>query len=75
MDTHENVTEYLHQTARYHRGHLHQALLGNVPRDTIHLGKQLVSVDVDFQDSVKLEFLDGTVVTADMLVGADGLAR
>jgi salicylate hydroxylase len=72
-DMHENVTEYLHRTARYHRAHLHQALLENVPRDTIHLKKQIISVDVKSQDGVVLEFQDGTVVTADLLLGADGL--
>jgi salicylate hydroxylase len=74
MDIHENVTEYLHRTARYHRAHLHQALLANVPHDIIHLKKQILSVDADSsQDGVTLEFQDGTIVTADILVGADGL--
>jgi salicylate hydroxylase len=73
MDTHDNVTEYLHQTARYHRGHLHQALLENVPRDIIYLQKKLVSADVDTEMGVTLEFEDGTIATADVLLGADGL--
>lgn len=74
MDVHENVTEYLHRTARYHRAHLHQALLDNVPRDVIHLKKQITSVDADASsESVTLEFQDGTMVTADILLGADGL--
>jgi len=72
-DLHENVTEYFHRTARYHRAHLHQALLEHVPRDTIHLKMQIVSVDVESQDGVVLEFQDGTTVTADLLLGADGL--
>ncbi|KAF4635628.1 hypothetical protein G7Y89_g2461 [Cudoniella acicularis] len=73
VDRHEDVNQYLHRTARYHRAHLHQALLENVPRGIIHLGKQLVSVDVDSRDGVTLKFQDGTVVTADILLGADGL--
>jgi len=73
MDTHDNVTEYLHQTARYHRAHLQQALLENVARDIIHLRKKLVSVDVDPKAGVTLEFEDGTIATADVLLGADGL--
>lgn len=74
MDIHENVTEYLHRTARYHRAHLHQALMANVPRDIIHLNKQILSVDADAsREQVTLEFQDGTVVTADLLLGADGL--
>jgi salicylate hydroxylase len=72
-DIHENVSGYLHRTARYHRGHLHQALLENVPRDIIHLGKKLVSATADPQNGVKLEFRNGTTATADILIGADGL--
>ena len=72
-DVHENVSEYLHRTARYHRGHLHQALLENVPHDIIHLGKKLVSATADPRNGVKLEFRDGTTATADILIGADGL--
>jgi salicylate hydroxylase len=72
-DVHESVSEYLHRTARYHRGHLHQALLENVPRDIIHLGKKLVSATADPRNRVKLEFRDGTTATADILIGADGL--
>jgi salicylate hydroxylase len=72
-DIHENVTEYLHHTARYHRGHLHQALLKNVPSDIIHLNKRLVSATANPNDGVVLEFQDGTIVTADILLGADGL--
>lgn len=73
MDVHENVTEYLHRTARYHRAHLHQALLENVPRDIIHLKKKLVSAKANPNDGVVLEFQDETIVTADILLGADGL--
>jgi salicylate hydroxylase len=72
-DVHENVSQRLHRTARYHRGHLHQALLENVPRDIIHLGKRLVSASADPQNGVTLEFRDGTTAAADILVGADGL--
>lgn len=73
MDAHENVTEYLHQTARYHRGHLHQALLRNVPADIIHLGKRLTAARTDPDQGVVLEFEDGTNVITDILLGADGL--
>lgn len=72
-DLHDDVNEYLHRTARYHRGHLHSALLEHVPRDIIHLNKRLVSATADPEDGVVLEFLDGTVATADLLLGADGL--
>ncbi|EKD20500.1 uncharacterized protein L3040_004212 [Drepanopeziza brunnea f. sp. 'multigermtubi'] len=72
-DFYENVSEPLHYTARFHRGHLQQALLKHVPRDTIHLKKKIVSATVDPQDHVKLEFQDGTTATADILIGADGI--
>jgi len=72
-DLHENVSEYLHRTARYHRAHLHQALLENVPIDVIHLGKKLVSARADPYKGVAFEFQDGTFATADILLGADGL--
>ena len=72
-DLYENVTEYLHRTARYHRGHLHQALLENVPRDIIHLRKKLLSATADPDEGIVLEFKDGTIATADILLGADGL--
>jgi salicylate hydroxylase len=74
MDVHENVTDYLHRTARYHRAHLHQALLANVPRDIIHLKKSILSVNTNAsQEKVTLEFEDGTIVSTDILLGADGL--
>ncbi len=72
-DTHENVTEHLHRTARYHRGHLHQALAENVPSGIIHLGKKPVAIDIDPGQGVTLKFQDGSTATADLLLGADGL--
>ncbi len=71
-DEHENVTEHLHRTARYHRAHLHQALLENAPKNIIHLGKKLLTAEVDV-DGVSLGFEDGTSVKADLVLGADGL--
>lgn len=67
------MTEYLHQTARYHRGHLHSALAKHVPSEIIHLRKQIVDVEVDPSQGVTLKFQDGSIVTADLLLGADGL--
>lgn len=71
-DKHDNVDQYFHRTARYHRGHLHGALLDNVPKEAIHLGKKTVGVDI-FDEGVKLRFADGTSAEADILIGADGL--
>ncbi|KAF8847828.1 FAD/NAD(P)-binding domain-containing protein [Acephala macrosclerotiorum] len=71
-DRHDNVDQYFHQTARCHRGHLHGALLDNVPKNIIHLGKKTVGIDV-FAESVKLKFEDGSSAEVDILIGADGL--
>jgi len=73
IDEHENVTEHLHRTARYHRAHLQQALAENVPKDKIHLGKKLVGVEVGEKEGVTLKFGNGTFATADLVLGADGL--
>lgn len=71
-DEHDDVNEYLHRTARYHRGHLHGALLSHVPQEIVHLGKKVVGVDV-LEDGVRVKFEDGTEAEADILIGADGL--
>jgi salicylate hydroxylase len=67
------VDEHLHRTARYHRAHLQQALLAHIPKDIIHLGKKISSVDADAKKGVALKFGDGTTATADLLIGADGI--
>jgi salicylate hydroxylase len=72
-DFYENVSEPLHYTARFHRGHLQQALLKHIPRDIIHLKKKLVSATADPRVGVKIQFRDGNTATADILIGADGI--
>ncbi|KAL4995383.1 hypothetical protein BDV10DRAFT_188121 [Aspergillus recurvatus] len=72
VDTHRNVPDPRHHTTRFHRGHLHAALLENVPRECIHLGKKLLHADAD-ENGVKLSFEDGTTAHGDILIGADGL--
>jgi len=72
-DFYENVSEPLHYTARFHRGHLQQALLRHIPRNIIHLKKKLVSATVDPQDGVMMHFQDGSTATSDILIGADGI--
>lgn len=72
-DFYEDVSEPLHYTARFHRGHLQQALLKHVPRDIIHLRKKIVSASVDPRHHVRMEFQDGSTATADLLIGADGI--
>jgi len=61
-----------HQTARFHRGHLHSALLQHVPPELIHLNKRVTGAKVS-ADKVTLYFADGTSAEGDVLVGADGI--
>ena len=79
-DTHRAVTDPLHATARFHRAHLHAALLEHVPLDTIHLGKKTVRVEVGGDNvsgggggGVVLHFADSSSAGADLCIGADGL--
>ncbi|KAL3431941.1 hypothetical protein BDV09DRAFT_198213 [Aspergillus tetrazonus] len=72
VDTHRNVPNPRHHTTRFHRGHLHAALLEHVPRQSIHLGKKILHADAD-GNGVVLHFEDGTTAHGDILIGADGL--
>jgi salicylate hydroxylase len=72
VDTHRNVPNPHHHTTRFHRGHLHAALLEHVPRQSIHLSKKLLHADTD-GNGVVLHFEDGTTAHGDILIGADGL--
>jgi salicylate hydroxylase/6-hydroxynicotinate 3-monooxygenase len=55
-----------------HRGDLHDALAAVVPSDSIHLGKKLVGL-AQTGNSVVLQFADETKVSADLVIGADGV--
>ncbi|OGM49771.1 monooxygenase [Aspergillus bombycis] len=72
QDYFADVSLRRHETARFHRGHLHAALLDHVPSERIHLGKTVVSADVS-HDKVILHFADGTSTQGDILIGADGI--
>ncbi|KAJ0416315.1 hypothetical protein BJY00DRAFT_304214 [Aspergillus carlsbadensis] len=72
VDTHCNVPDARHHTTRFHRGHVHSALLEHVPREAIHLGKKLLRAEAD-EGGVTLYFEDGTSAHGDILIGADGL--
>ncbi|KAH8694307.1 hypothetical protein BGW36DRAFT_384723 [Talaromyces proteolyticus] len=72
VDTHINVPDRRHQTTRFHRGHLHAALLKHVPREAIHLGKRVSHAEAT-EDRVSLHFIDGTSTYGDVLIGADGI--
>ncbi|KIV77452.1 hypothetical protein PV11_09246 [Exophiala sideris] len=72
VDQFVDVPNHKHQTARFHRAHLHDALLQHVPREIIHLNKEIISAEADGA-GVTLLFKDGTNVKGDILIGADGL--
>ncbi|KAL4804954.1 hypothetical protein BDV18DRAFT_161353 [Aspergillus unguis] len=72
VDTHRDVPDPRHHTTRFHRGHLHAALLEHVPRESIHLGKKLLRAESG-GDGVKVYFEDGSTAQGDILIGADGL--
>lgn len=55
-----------------HRADLHALLLGLLPPDTVRVGRRLERF-TDDGDAVRLEFADGSVEEADVLIGADGV--
>ncbi|MGD9942186.1 MAG: FAD-dependent monooxygenase [Burkholderiaceae bacterium] len=55
-----------------HRGDFHQALCDAVPDGVIRFGARLMRT-VDDGRSVRLEFADGTIEEADIVIGADGV--
>lgn len=72
FDTHTNVPDPCHHTTRFHRGHLHSALLNHVQSQSIHLNKRVARAEVN-QDGVSLYFEDGSSAHGDILIGADGI--
>src|SRR5438067_2499319 len=55
-----------------HRGDLHAALASAVPDELVRLNHKLVGLD-EAADGVRLTFDDGATVTADAVIGADGV--
>jgi 6-hydroxynicotinate 3-monooxygenase len=55
-----------------HRADLHAALASLQPAGTVQLGKALVALEAQGQRSA-LAFADGSNVTADIVIGADGV--
>ena len=55
-----------------HRGDLHAALASAVPAGCIRLGHKLIGLD-ETRERIKLTFANGTIATADAVVGADGV--
>lgn len=66
--------EERHRTSRFYRPYLQQALLSHVDPGRVHLRKTFVSVEIDPEnDDLAISFKDGSVVKADILLGADGI--
>src|ERR1700744_3326617 len=55
-----------------HRGDLHAALASAVPHECVRLGHKLTGLD-EVADGVRLSFANGETVTADAVIGADGV--
>jgi len=55
-----------------HRGDLHAALASAVRARCIRLGHKLIGLD-ETSERIKLTFANGTIATADAVVGADGV--
>ena len=62
----ENKTRFIH------RADFIQAITDLIPGDRLHLNKQMDTI-VDNGDSATVTFTDGTSVTADLVIGADGI--
>ncbi|KAK1996588.1 FAD/NAD(P)-binding domain-containing protein [Colletotrichum falcatum] len=74
VDEHRGEVEARHKTARFYRPHLQQALLEHVDPGQIHLGKAFKTISNDKATGrLKVGFADGTAITADVLLGADGI--
>jgi salicylate hydroxylase len=55
-----------------HRGDLHRALVGVIPAERLHLAHRLTQL-LDHGDRVEARFENGSSVSADALIGADGI--
>ena len=55
-----------------HRGDFIDALLGVLPKEVVHLDHKLTAIE-DLGGQAKLTFENGNTVTADVVIGADGI--
>jgi salicylate hydroxylase len=56
----------------FHRADLHDAIASALPTERVHLGHRFTRL-VDYGDCVEAQFESGHAVSADVLVGADGI--
>ncbi|KAF6823419.1 salicylate hydroxylase (salicylate 1-monooxygenase) [Colletotrichum plurivorum] len=74
VDEHRGEIEPRHKTARFHRPHLQQALLKHIDPTRIHLNKAFQNISNDEATGrLHVTFTDSTAITADILLGADGI--
>ncbi len=66
------IATYGEKTHLIHRCDFIEALLGVLPEGMVHLGHKLETVE-DEGDRARLTFAGGRSVTADLVVGADGI--
>ncbi|MEU6726925.1 FAD-dependent monooxygenase [Nonomuraea wenchangensis] len=66
------IATYGEKTHLIHRCDFIEALLGVLPEGMVHLGHKLESIE-DEGDRARLTFAGGRSVTADLVVGADGI--
>lgn len=59
-------------TIGVHRGELQALLVNELPDGILHLGQESVSVEDDSAGAVRVRFIDGTVLEAAAVIGADG---
>jgi len=62
----------LNQTRIIHRGDFIDALLGVLPAERVHIGHKMTGI-TDHGDRATLTFSGGETVTADLVIGADGI--
>jgi salicylate hydroxylase len=66
------IDTYALTTHLIHRGDFIDALLGVLPRDMVQLGHAAAAID-DHGDTATVTFVNGARVTADLIIGADGI--
>jgi salicylate hydroxylase len=59
--------------ARMHRASLQKALLKKLPAEILRLGKRVIGIDVSNGENVVVHCGDSTSITADVVIGADGI--
>ncbi len=72
VDLRKVIASYGHPTIAIHRAELARVLAEALPAGTLTLDKRCATFEQDDR-TVTVHFADGTTVTGDVLVGADGL--